>query len=271
MFPPPQLSSTAMHHKLTCGILFILGCHLPTTGMQHTLPAASSIPPNTQLSWFHQAGVPQVGHGSAVHNPQLPSANVQHLQPPSLPHVSGRFVQINYNNFYFCRHPDCHAARPSLPSVLPRTLPHFSLDQPSNRSNTLLPPRLLFAEEKNDNEPPQALRPAPQKTFVCQLCPYTTDKESEYRNHIRRYMDKWPFECDYCGECFKKKRSLKVHKCTHEAEKPFECDQCQKRFARQDTLKKHALVHADKRHHGAKTQVQQKSRSRPALSSSTRR
>ena len=73
----------------------------------------------------------------------------------------------------------------------------------------------------------------------CTLCPYSTDRSSNLKDHMRRHLGDKPYSCPYCSYRCSHKPHLKVHLRVHTREKPYTCPYCPYSAAQSSSVKSH--------------------------------
>ncbi|XP_070178174.1 zinc finger protein 91-like [Littorina saxatilis] len=107
------------------------------------------------------------------------------------------------------------------PPPLPRT--------PHNRSSN-----------KGDNEDSKGEKPV----FLCDQCPATFKRSSNFKIHEQRHLGNKPFACSQCSAAFVEEKNLKRHMVAHRTDRPHVCQECGVAFVESGNLTRHMLTHA---------------------------
>ena len=78
---------------------------------------------------------------------------------------------------------------------------------------------------------------------ICDLCGYSTAKDSTLKRHKMVHRGEKPYQCGTCDYSCTTAGHLKTHSYTHTGEKPFQCGSCDYSCTTADALKKHSYTH----------------------------
>ena len=79
-----------------------------------------------------------------------------------------------------------------------------------------------------------------KKKWACTECDYSSDRKSDYKNHLITHSNIKGHKCDTGDKCFTTKSSLNRHiKSVHTKEYKVDCEVCDKVFTRTSGLLKH--------------------------------
>ncbi|XP_013419016.1 uncharacterized protein LOC106179796 [Lingula anatina] len=88
------------------------------------------------------------------------------------------------------------------------------------------------------------------RKFHCDLCQYSTNKQSHLRVHQTTHSGTKPFQCSMCEKTFTAKTTVERHiRCVHNGVRPYQCVCCDKYFSDLGSLKQHNLTHTGERPH----------------------
>ena len=82
----------------------------------------------------------------------------------------------------------------------------------------------------------------PNKTYHCDLCPFTTQYKRSYKRHMKEVHNntKYKYKCNLCKDTFNEKHNFLKHTATsHDQQPPYQCNICDKRFLFKFLLKRH--------------------------------
>jgi len=81
------------------------------------------------------------------------------------------------------------------------------------------------------------------KTFICDVCRYSTNRSSNLTTHKRKHTGERPYICQVCSKGFRDSGELNTHLRIHTGERPYKCNYCGKAFSQGGALKRHKLIH----------------------------
>ncbi|KAK4878541.1 hypothetical protein RN001_011047 [Aquatica leii] len=82
------------------------------------------------------------------------------------------------------------------------------------------------------------------KSFVCEICGFSTQNKSYLKKHIGLHSSGKQFVCEICGFSTRYQSSLNKHLDIHSLDKPFVCDSCGYSTQRKCTLRRHMIIHS---------------------------
>ena len=86
---------------------------------------------------------------------------------------------------------------------------------------------------------PRLSNASAQKINVCPYCPYSSEKISNVKVHIRTHSGEKPYACSFCPYSAAQKKSVLIHERRHTGEKPYECPFCPFNTSQNICMKKH--------------------------------
>lgn len=88
--------------------------------------------------------------------------------------------------------------------------------------------------------------PSQNIVYRCEICPFETNVQHMYQNHMAEHKSQKDFPCPVCGKIYKTENRLHLHMQSHEPQPnvfPFVCMYCEKRFKTQAILNTHVKTH----------------------------
>lgn len=89
--------------------------------------------------------------------------------------------------------------------------------------------------------------PSQSVVYRCDVCPFETNVQQMYQNHMVEHKSQKDYPCPVCGKIYKTESRLQLHIQTHHTHEqnvfPYVCMYCEKRFKSQAILNNHVKTH----------------------------